>query len=94
MFVCFKLSDKLLILFKWLLQAILLFARLLVPNFSNLQVLYLGMVEWLVRLFRNHCVRGSALAGTITRDAYSCEKRMNEIAHEFMKLSTRLKHRR
>ena len=39
------------------------------------------MVEWLSRLFRNHRVAGLTLAGTITHNAYSCEKRMNKIAH-------------
>ena len=52
----------------------------------------MGMVEWLARLFRNHRVIGTAFAGTITHDAYSCEKRMNEIAHLFMNLSTRLRY--
>ena len=41
------------------------------------------MVEWLVRLHRNHRVVGSALASIITHDADSCAKRMKKIATRF-----------
>ena len=52
----------------------------------------MGMVEWLARLLRNHRVTVSALAGTIAHNAYICEKRMNDIAHLFMNVSTLLEY--